>query len=95
MDTIWIIRMGLSLVNLSLLLIFIYIFTKKHAKLRSEITLGFLLFTIALFMRTFFASPLLKIPFGIVTASIVDPYRIIADLFELAALLTLLFILEK
>ncbi len=87
------IRLIISIVNLSILTYLIYAFAKKYREIKSEFTLGFLLFALALWFRTFFAAPIVKIfIFGISTASIVDPYRLIADVFELFALGVFLYI---
>ncbi len=92
-DVIWLSRMILSLINLLLLIGLIYIFTKKYRELPSTFTLGFLLFALALFFRTLFAAPIIKVfIFGVTTSSIVDPYRLIADVFELVSLLIFIYI---
>jgi hypothetical protein len=67
-------------------------FAKKYMEIRSNYTLGFLIFAIALLFRTFFASPLIKILLGIHYASGIDEYRVIADVFELFALAVFLYI---
>lgn len=87
------IRLIISIINLIILTYLIYTFAKKYREIKSEFTLGFLLFALALWLRTFFAAPIVKIfIFGISTASIVDPYRLIADVFELFALGIFLYI---
>lgn len=95
METWLVIRLVLSLINLCILGYFIYVFGRKQIVFHSKFTLGFLIFAIALFVRTFFASPILAVVFGVTEEPYTDPYRLIADLFELAALLTLLYILER
>ena len=95
MEAWLVVRLLLSLVNLCILGTLIYIFAKKQLLFHSTFTLGFLIFAIALFIRTFFASPILGIFFGIFEGSYVDPYRLIADTFELAALLTFLYLIER
>ncbi len=92
-DVIWAARMILSIANLGILTFLIYIFTKRYLEVRSEFTLGFLLFALALFFRTLFASPILRLVFlSQETHTIVDPYRLIADVFELVALSIFLYI---
>lgn len=89
-----ILRFGISLINLCLLGVFIFIFGKRHLQFRSTFTLGFLIFAIALFIRTFFASPIFNMLLGY-EVEIGDYYRFIADIFELAALLIFLYVIER
>lgn len=90
------IRLVLSIINLVILIYLMSIFISKYVKIRSDFILGFLLFSLALFMRTLFASPIIKILiFGIAEPSIVDPYRLVADVFELFALIILLFVCPR
>jgi hypothetical protein len=92
-DPIWIARMVLSSFNLVILAGLIYFFVRKYREVPSTFTLGFLLFALALFFRTLFAAPIIKVfLFGVTTSSVVDPYRMVADLFELASLLIFLYI---
>lgn len=92
-DPILISRLVLSFFNLVILLALIYMFVKKYREIPSTFTLGFLLFALALFFRTLFAAPIVKIfVFGIPTASVVDPYRLIADIFEFVSLLIFIYI---
>ncbi len=79
--------MALSIINLSILAILINAFIKRYMQIKSEFTMAFLLFSLTLFLRTLFASPILRlIILGEETHSIVDPYRLVADIFELIAL---------
>jgi hypothetical protein len=89
---LWNIRLVLSALNLGILLILISMLSIKVRKIRSKHTIGFLIFAVALLLRTFFASPYLKILLGIHFASGIDVYRVYADLFELFALLIFLYI---
>lgn len=92
-EFIWTLRMILSLINLSLIFMLISIFLNEYKKVNSPITLGFLLFVIALFFRTIFAGPIIRLIFiGVRTPSVVDPYRLIGDFFELIALCLLLYL---
>lgn len=92
-DVIWAARMVLSLINLAILIFLINSFIKRYAEVKSEFTLGFLLFSLALFFRTLFSSPILRLVFlGEETHSVVDPYRLIADIFEFVALSIFLYI---
>lgn len=89
-------RLGFSLANISILLVLTYIFFRRYRELKSPFTLGFLLFSLALFFRTFFAAPIVKILFfGVSTHSVVDPYRLIADVFELFSLLILIYLTTR
>jgi hypothetical protein len=89
-------RFGLSIINLGMLLILIFIYFKRYRELTSPFTLGFLLFSLALFFRTFFAAPIVKVFFfGVATHSIVDPYRLVADVFEMTSLIILLYLTTR
>lgn len=95
-DTIWAARMTLSVVNIVILSFLIYIFTKRYLQIKSEFTMGFLLFALALFFRTVFSSPIVRFfVLGEESHSIVDPYRMIADIFEVVALSIFLYISTK
>ncbi len=86
-DFIFIARLAFSIINLVILSVLVYIFLKRYLDLKSTFTLGFLLFAMALFFRTFFAAPIIKVfVFGVETSSEVDHYRLIADVFETLAL---------
>ena len=95
-DPIWFLRMVLSIVNLGLLSVLCYIYWKRYTDIRSKFNLGFYLIVTALFFRTLFSSPILRL-FVLHTEahSIVDPYRLIADVFELAALSIFLYITTR
>ncbi len=85
-------RLAFSIVNLLMLVILIFIFFRRYRELRSPFTLGFLLFALALFFRTFFAAPIIKvIVFGVATSNVVDHYRLIADAFEMFSLTLLIY----
>lgn len=95
-DVILLTRLVISSINLLILLVLIYIFIHKYRELPSTFTLGFLLFALALFFRTLFAAPIIKVfVFGISSSSIVDPYRLIADIFELVSLLIFIYITTR
>ncbi len=95
-DLILYTRLGFSLVNIAILLVLTYIFLRRYRELKSPFTLGFLLFSCALFFRTFFAAPIVKIIFfGVATHSVVDPYRLIADAFELVSLIILIYLTTR
>jgi hypothetical protein len=95
-DLILTARLVLSLINICFLVFLIMIFSRRYMELKSPFTLGFLLFSLALFFRTFFAAPIIKVLiFGLATHSIVDPYRLIADVFELVSLIILLYLTTR
>ncbi len=81
--------------SIILLLILIYIFLKNYLKLRSNFTLGLLLFSVILLFNAIvtcpvfytFVSPLLDIP--------ITSFYIAAAIFEFAALLVLTFLVIK
>jgi len=86
-------RLIFSIVNLAILVILISIFFRRYRELSSPFTLGFLLFSLALFFRTFFAAPIVKVfVFGVATSNVVDHYRLIADIFELFSLTILMYL---
>ena len=86
-DLILTARLVFSIINLAILSVLVYIFFKRYLELKSTFTLGFLLFALALFFRTFFAAPIIKIfILGVETSSVVDSYKLIADVFETLAL---------
>lgn len=92
-DIIWTARMSLSLINIVLLIILIYIFSKRRLEVCSIFTTGFLLIALALFVRTLFASPIIRLVFlNEARHTIVDPYRLVADVFEFIALSTFVYI---
>lgn len=92
-DLILTARLVFSVINLAILSGLVYIFFKRYLELKSTFTLGFLLFALALLFRTFFAAPIIKVfVFGIEASSVVDPYRLIADMFETLALLVFIYI---
>lgn len=92
-DFIWSARVTLTLINLSLIFLLISIYLNEYKKINSPITLGFLLFVIALFSRTLFAGPLIRVIFvGTRISSVADPYRLVGDFFELFALCVLLYL---
>lgn len=96
LDIIWAARMIFSILNIAILSFLIFVFSKRYFQLKSEFTLGFLLFALALFFRTLFASPLVRFfILGEESHSIIDPYRLIADVFELSALMIFLYISTK
>lgn len=93
MDIIFATRTVLSVANISILIILIYFFIKRFLELRSEFTSGLLLFSVALLFRTVFSSPIIRFfVLGDPHHSIVDPYRLIADILELSALAIFLYI---
>jgi hypothetical protein len=95
-DPIWLARMSLSIVNMSLLAVLIFIYTKRYMDIRSKFNLGFYLVVVALFFRTLFSSPVLRFFLLHTEAhSIVDPYRLIADVFELVAVSIFLYITTR
>ena len=95
-DIIWISRMGLSIINMLLLIILICIFIRRYIDIPSKFNLGFLLVMVALFFRTFFSSPVIRFfVFGLETHSLIDSYRLIADIFETFALALFLFMSTK
>jgi hypothetical protein len=96
MDAVWLSRVVLSSINLALLVILISLFIKKYRTIRSEFTLGLLLFSLALFFRTLFSAPLINyFVFGSTVSLPVDPYRLIADVFELIALTIFIYIATR
>ncbi len=79
-----------------LLFILILLFIRRYIDIPSKFTLGFLLVVVALFFRTFFSSPVIRFFFfGLETHTIVDPYKLIGDIFETFALATFLFMSLK
>jgi hypothetical protein len=95
-DPIWMARMVLSSLNLLILSGLVFVFIKKYREIQSTFTLGFLLFALTLFFRTLFAAPIIKVfVFGVTTSSVIDPYRMIADLFEFVSLLIFLYITTR
>ena len=96
MEIICITRTVLSIINITILVLLIYLYIKRYLKVRSEFTLGFALFSVALLFRTVFSSPMIRFfVFGDPHSSIIDPYRLIADVFELSALIILLYMTTK
>ncbi|WP_457555962.1 hypothetical protein [Candidatus Pyrohabitans sp.] len=92
-DLILTARLVFSVINLIILSVLVYIFFKRYLELKSTFTLGFLLFALALFFRTFFAAPIIKVfVFGVETSNVVDHYRLIADIFETVALLIFIYL---
>ena len=86
-DFILVTRLVFSVINIVILSALVCIFLKRYLELRSTFTLGFLLFALALFFRTFFAAPIIKVfILGVEASSEVDHYRLIADVFETFAL---------
>ncbi len=85
--------MVLSVVNIVFLSIMIYIFTLRYREISSRFNLGFLLIVVALLLRTFFSSPIIRLALlHEEVHSLVDPYRLVADIFETIALCTFLLI---
>lgn len=85
--------MSLSLINIALLLTLIYLFSKRRSEVPSVFTTGFLLIALALFVRTLFSSPIIRfVLFNDARHTIVDPYRLLADVFEFIALSTFVYI---
>ncbi|MBI5253265.1 MAG: hypothetical protein HY930_02540 [Euryarchaeota archaeon] len=92
-DIIWATRMSLGLINIALLIFLIYHFSKRRSEIPSIFTTGFLLIALALFVRTVLSSPIIRfILFNEERHTIVDPYRLIADVFEFIALGTFVYI---
>ncbi len=92
-DPILTARLVFSVINLLLLSVLVYIFFKRYVELKSTFTLGFLLFALALFFRTLFAAPIVKVfVFGMDASSVVDPYRLVADVFETISLCILTYL---
>lgn len=92
-DVILGLRTILTIINLGILTLLTYMFVKRYLRIRSNFTLGFSLFGMALFFRTFLSAPFVKIlVFNVPTSSVIDPYRLIADVFEFLALLIFLYI---
>jgi len=92
-DWIWMARVVFSIANAAILVFLIYMFMKRYLKVKSEFTLGFLLFSTALLFRTVFSSPVLRFMILHEPAhSIIDPYRLVADVFEFSALAIFLYI---
>lgn len=92
-DIIFFSRLVLSIINIGVLGFLIIIFLNRYSKVKSEFTLGFLLFSTALFFRTVLSSPIVR--FLILNDphhTIIDPYRLIADVFEIIALGIFLYI---
>ncbi len=95
-DIIFKSRLLFSIVNLVILVVLVYIFFRRYIELKSTFTLGFLLFGMALLFRTFFAAPIVKVfIFGVETSSVVDHYRLIADIFETISLLIFVYIATR
>ncbi len=95
-DWILLSRLAFSIVNIAILLVLIVIFFKRYMELKSTFTLGFLLFSLALFFRTFFAAPIVKVfIFGVETSNIVDHYRLIADVFETISLVIFIYLTTR
>jgi hypothetical protein len=89
-------RLVFSVINLIILSLLVCIFFKRYLELKSVFTLGFLLFALALLFRTFFAAPIIKVfVFGVETSSVVDHYRLVADVFETLALSILVYLSIK
>jgi hypothetical protein len=93
MDMLWLIRVVVDIVDMTLLLVLMGLFVKRYKEVKSEFTLGFLLVVSALFIRTLFSAPILRfLMLHQETSTIMDPYRLVADLFELGALSVFLYI---
>lgn len=91
-ETIWSLRMVFTSVNLMLLFMLISLYVNEYKKVNSPFTLGFLLFVVALFFRTFFSSPVIDLIFyDVRKVSPVDSYKIFADLSEFIALIILVY----
>ncbi len=92
-DVILTARLVFSLINLAILSVLVYIFFKRYLELKSPFTLGFLLFSLALFFRTFFSAPIINILVsGVGTSNVLDNFRLIADIFETFALSILVYL---
>jgi len=86
-------RLFFSVINLLLLSVLVWIFFRRYIELKSTFTLGFLLFALALFFRTLLAAPIVKVfVFGVDVSSVVDHYRLVADVFETIALSILVYL---
>lgn len=91
-EIIWSIRMIFASINLVLLFMLISIYVNEYKKVNSVFTLAFLIFVVTLFFRTFFSTPVIDVIFyDIRTASILDKYKILADVSEFIALSILLY----
>lgn len=82
--------------SIILLLVLLYIFGQNYRRIRSEFTLGLLLFAIILLFNTIFSSHLLFVGGEMVHADRAHELsHSIASTFEFIALLVLLYIVRK
>ena len=81
-----------ALINLLLLFMLISIYVNEYKRIHSVFTLGFLIFVVTMFFRTFFSDTIIKLLFfDVRTASVLDEYRIFADISEFIALSVFLY----
>ncbi|NOZ76810.1 MAG: hypothetical protein GXO65_03865 [Euryarchaeota archaeon] len=93
MDKIWAIRVVVDIVDISLLVVLVGLYIKRYEEVKSEFTMGFLLVAAALLIRTLFSAPFLRLVIlHQEISTVIDPYRLVADFFELGALSVLLYI---
>ncbi|GBE55002.1 MAG TPA: hypothetical protein ENH28_05950 [Euryarchaeota archaeon] len=89
-------RFIFGVINLTILTVLVYFFFKRYREVKSTFTLGFLLFALALFFKTFFSAPIIKVfIFGVKTSNVVGPYMLIADIFETISLLIFIYITTR
>ncbi len=81
----------LSSINVVLLIILIITYSSIYVKTRSPFTIGLIIFSGALLMKDLFSNPIVIGAFGFHSFGL-GPFVLIPDLFELAALIVLLYL---
>lgn len=90
----YIARTVVSTINITLLVFLIATYAIIYTKMKSEFTIGLLLFAIIFLIKDITASPLITGAFGFNLYGL-GPFALLPDLFELAALSVLLYLSVK
>ncbi|WP_456475815.1 hypothetical protein [Candidatus Pyrohabitans sp.] len=81
-----------NLINITLLIVLIYLFLQDYRKVRSDFTLGLVIFAVVLLINALLSCPNLQYLISGYQPCIYEPYQAAASVFESLALIVLLYI---
>lgn len=90
----YMIQTVLSTINLALLIILLITYIDMYTRIKSEFTIGLIIFSSVLLLNSLTSNPLLHLGFGFREFGL-GPFAVLPELFTLSALIVLLYLTFK